>query len=174
MLAVLANTHLWCAAAGALAMKLMSTTAMWAGWGEAAKVGQAAAAAASIVKTVLTPTTPLPTTVAEMKAAAMTATTPVSLAPAPTTAVKQGIISKIERLFHATTAAPNTVALPAPLVAEVEKMLTGLESRIVAVLEAEIAAHTPPAPAAPVPPVVQPTAVTNTPTVGAPAVEAKV
>lgn len=151
MLAILVNTHLWCAVAGALAVKLMSTTAMWAGWGEAAKVGQAAAAAASIVKTALTHTyTPLPTTVAEMKAAAMTAPVlpnTVSPPPPPT----HGIVSKIEHLFHANSATSTAaMAVPAPLLAAIEKMLTGIEGKIVAILEAEIAAHAPPAPVAPV------------------------
>lgn len=89
MLAILANTHLWCAAAGALVMKIVGHTAAWAGWGQAAKVASAADAAASIVKTALTPAPALPTTVAQMKAAAPavvtqpTAGTPILTAPPP-------------------------------------------------------------------------------------------
>ena len=152
MLAILANTHLWCAAAGALVMKLMSTTATWAGWGQAAKVGEAAAAAASIVKTALTPSPPLPTTVAAMKAAnAMTATTaPATTTPAAASA-HPGIVSKIETLFGGGAASST---LPATIFADIQKLLAGIEAKVITAVETALAAHL--APAAPAPVVVPP------------------
>ena len=151
------NTHLLCALAGALVVHLMHISAAVAGWGKAAQISEAAAAAASIVKTALTPTPPLPTTVAQMKAANMTATTPALTVATP--AVKQGIVSKIEGLFGVGTASST---LPATILADIGKLLAGIEAHVIAAVEAALAAHlaTPaPAPVAPAPaPVVAPVA----------------
>lgn len=163
--ATITNTHLWCAAAGAVLMKVMSTTAAWAGWGQAAKVGEAVAAASSIVKTALTPAPPLPTTVAQMKAASMTAPAAATTTPAPhAKPATIGLVSKIETLFGGGAASST---LPATILADIGKLLVGIEAKIVSAVETALAAHLvqTPAPVVAAPP---PNPVTTAPAAATP------